>query len=253
MELARQIFTLDDSVVDEDFAWGATVSVGLDRLVEDFDLDCLAYYHRGLDGEQHERLGAGMILGASLLTARGIPATGEYELRTTVAQLVTQVVGRRRLVLRDPGAELRRRRGRDGPRRPGPPRRERRATRCCAASASTTASAAGASASSSTSSTARSRCSASARTATARSSFIAVRGHGRAGPAAGDRQHHEPGRLRPRPGRVGRRVERHRRRPPLVAVARAPRRATTRPPPACSASTSGRSDRRSYRVDGKRR
>ncbi|WP_309619765.1 L-fucose/L-arabinose isomerase family protein [Salinibacterium sp.] len=93
MDLARQIFTLDDSVVDDDFAWGARVSVGLDRLVEDFDLDSLAYYHRGLDGEQHERLGAGMILGASLLTARGIPATGEYELRTTVAQLVTQVVG----------------------------------------------------------------------------------------------------------------------------------------------------------------
>ena len=93
MFLAREIFTLDDTVNDEDFAWGARVSVGLDRLVEDFDLDSLAYYHRGLDGEQHERLGAGMILGASLLTARGIPTTGEYELRTTVAQLATQVVG----------------------------------------------------------------------------------------------------------------------------------------------------------------
>ena len=93
MSLAREIFTLDGTVNDEDFAWGARVSVGLDRLVEDFDLDSLAYYHRGLDGEQHERLGAGMILGASLLTARGIPATGEYELRTTVAQLATQVVG----------------------------------------------------------------------------------------------------------------------------------------------------------------
>ncbi len=93
MDLARQIFTLDDTVVEGDFAWGARVSVGLDRLVDDFELDSLAYYHRGLEGEQHERLGAGMILGASLLTARGIPATGEYELRTTVAQLATQVVG----------------------------------------------------------------------------------------------------------------------------------------------------------------
>ncbi len=93
MDLAREVFELDASVVDEDFAWGATVSVALDRLVEDFDLDSLAYYHRGLDGEQHERLGAGMILGASLLTARGIPTTGEYELRTTVAQLVTQTMG----------------------------------------------------------------------------------------------------------------------------------------------------------------
>jgi L-arabinose isomerase len=93
MALARTVFTLDDTVNDEDFAWGARVSVGLDRLVDDFELDSLAYYHRGLAGEQHERLGAGMILGASLLTARGIPATGEYELRTTVAQLATQVVG----------------------------------------------------------------------------------------------------------------------------------------------------------------
>jgi len=93
MELARKIFSLDDTVREEDFAWGAQVSVGLDRLVDDFALDSLAYYHRGLAGEQHERLGAGMILGASLLTARGVPATGEYELRTTVAQLATQVAG----------------------------------------------------------------------------------------------------------------------------------------------------------------
>jgi L-arabinose isomerase len=91
--LARRVFTVDDSVVDEDFAWGATVSVALDRLVEDFGLDTLAYYHRGLDGELHERLGAGMILGASLLTARGVPAVGEYELRTSVAQLASQSVG----------------------------------------------------------------------------------------------------------------------------------------------------------------
>jgi L-arabinose isomerase len=93
MDLARQIFTIDDTVVQDDFAWGARVSVALDRLVDDFELDSLAYYHRGLDGEQHERLGAGMILGASLLTARGIPSTGEYELRTTVAQLATTVIG----------------------------------------------------------------------------------------------------------------------------------------------------------------
>lgn len=38
-------------------------------LVEDIDLDTLAYYRRGLGGELHERLGAGMILGASRLTA----------------------------------------------------------------------------------------------------------------------------------------------------------------------------------------
>jgi L-arabinose isomerase len=61
--------------------------------VDDFGLDSLAYYHRGLDGEQHERLGAGMILGASLLTARGVPACGEYELRTSLAMLITDRLG----------------------------------------------------------------------------------------------------------------------------------------------------------------
>lgn len=93
MDAAREIFAVDDSVVDEDFAWGARVSVALDRLVDDFALDSLAYYHRGLNGEEHERLGAGMILGASILTARGVPASGEFELRTTVAQLATQAAG----------------------------------------------------------------------------------------------------------------------------------------------------------------
>jgi L-arabinose isomerase len=91
--LAHEVFAVDESVQDEDFRWGAKVSVGLDRLVDDFSLDSLAYYHRGLQGEQHERLGAGMILGASFLTARGIPVVGEYELRTSLAMLVVDRLG----------------------------------------------------------------------------------------------------------------------------------------------------------------
>ncbi len=91
--LARDLFTIDGSVNQEDFDWGARVSVALDRLVADFDLDSVAYYHRGLQGEQHERLGAGMILGSSILTARGIPMAGEYELRTSIAMLAAQAIG----------------------------------------------------------------------------------------------------------------------------------------------------------------
>ena len=91
--LAGEVFDLDPTVQAEDFRWAAKVSVGLDRLVEDFALDSIAYYHRGLEGEQHERLGAGMILGASLLTARGIPVVGEYELRTSLAMLVVDRLG----------------------------------------------------------------------------------------------------------------------------------------------------------------
>ncbi|MEN3358036.1 MAG: L-arabinose isomerase, partial [Mycobacteriales bacterium] len=93
VELTREIFTVDTTVAEDDLRWAAQVSVALDRLVDDFALDSLAYYHRGLDGETHERVGAGLILGASLLTARGIPAAGEYELRTSLAMLVLDRLG----------------------------------------------------------------------------------------------------------------------------------------------------------------
>jgi len=90
---AADTFAYDGTVDDADLTWGARVACGLDRLVADFGLDSLAYYHRGLDGEVHERLGAGMILGASLLTARGVPAAGEFELRTSLAMLILDRLG----------------------------------------------------------------------------------------------------------------------------------------------------------------
>jgi len=93
LEETREIFTLDDSVNPDDLEWAAKVSVGLDQLVLDFSLDSLAYYHRGLEGELHERLGAGMILGASLLTANHVPTCGEYELRTSIAMLIMDRLG----------------------------------------------------------------------------------------------------------------------------------------------------------------
>jgi L-arabinose isomerase len=93
LELARSVFETDASVDGDDLRWAAKVSVGMDHLVDDFGLDSLAYYHRGLNGEQHERLGAGMILGASLLTARGVPCAGEYELRTSLIMLMVDRLG----------------------------------------------------------------------------------------------------------------------------------------------------------------
>jgi L-arabinose isomerase len=78
---------------EEELHWSARVSVGLDRLVEDFDLDALAYYYRGTNVSIYERLGAGLILGNSLLTARGIPASGEGDLKNAVAMKVMDSLG----------------------------------------------------------------------------------------------------------------------------------------------------------------
>ena len=86
-------FDLAESVGDEDLNWAVRVAVGLEALVADFSLDSLAYYHRGLGGELHERLGAGMILGASLLTAAHVPICGEYELRASIAMLILDRLG----------------------------------------------------------------------------------------------------------------------------------------------------------------
>jgi L-arabinose isomerase len=77
----------------EQLDWTARVAVGLDRLAADFDLDGLTYYYRGLDGNEAERLGAGVIVGNSLLTARGVPTAGEGDLKTNLAQLVLDRLG----------------------------------------------------------------------------------------------------------------------------------------------------------------
>ncbi|MDB5937372.1 MAG: L-fucose isomerase-like protein [Massilia sp.] len=97
----RRMFTFADPsadpiagpVDDEQLAWSARVAVGLDRLVEDFELDALTYYYRGLDGNEAERLAAGVIVGNSLLTARGVVTSGEADLKTNVAQLLLDRLG----------------------------------------------------------------------------------------------------------------------------------------------------------------
>jgi L-arabinose isomerase len=89
---AKSTFTLEN-VADDDLDWAARVAAGLDRLVRDLDLDGLTYYYRGLDGNPYERLAAGLILGNSLLTARGIPASGEGDLKTCLVMLILDRFG----------------------------------------------------------------------------------------------------------------------------------------------------------------
>ena len=206
MDLARTVFELDPSVQEEDFRWAARVSVGLDRLVDDFGLDSLAYYHRGLEGEQHERLGAGMILGASLLTARGVPACGEYELRTSLAMLITDRLGGGGSFTETAGAQLRRQRGRDGPRRPGSPADLRPPPAPARAGGLPRQARLGC--------VGRARCPAGTgdrvrpRSGAGRLvPFHHLARHGRARVPATDREHHLPRRFRVRSRRVDRRLE----------------------------------------------
>jgi L-arabinose isomerase len=80
-------------ITPETFEWSARVAVGLDRLVADFSLDGLTYYYRGAGGNVAERVAAGLIVGNSLLTARGVPASGEGDLKTSIAMLLLDRLG----------------------------------------------------------------------------------------------------------------------------------------------------------------
>ncbi|HEX4212100.1 MAG TPA: L-fucose/L-arabinose isomerase family protein [Candidatus Dormibacteraeota bacterium] len=77
----------------EDLRISARVSVGLASLVRDFELDGLAYYHRGLDGSASERAMAAAIVGASRLTAAGVPCAGEADLKNAIAMLIMDRLG----------------------------------------------------------------------------------------------------------------------------------------------------------------
>lgn len=84
---------ISQPVTAEAMQWSAQVACGLDRLVADFNLNGLTYYYRGLNGNANEDLGASLIVGNSLLTARGVPASGEGDLKTCVAMLMMDRLG----------------------------------------------------------------------------------------------------------------------------------------------------------------
>jgi L-arabinose isomerase len=80
-------------ITEEGLSWSAQVACGLDRLVSDFDLSGLTYYYRGLNGNENEELGASLIVGNSLLTARGVVASGEGDLKTCIAMFIMDRLG----------------------------------------------------------------------------------------------------------------------------------------------------------------
>lgn len=80
-------------VSEEALHWTAKVACGLDRLVDDLGLGGLAYYYRGLSENEFERICASMIVGSSLLTARGVPVAGEGDLKTCIAMKIMDLLG----------------------------------------------------------------------------------------------------------------------------------------------------------------
>jgi L-arabinose isomerase len=71
----------------------AVTSVALDRLVSDYGLGSLAYYYKGAGNVANEEAISSIILGNSLLTARGVPVAGEYEIKNVQAMKIMDCFG----------------------------------------------------------------------------------------------------------------------------------------------------------------
>jgi L-arabinose isomerase len=71
----------------------ARTSVALDRLVQTHDLGSLAYYYMGEGNAENEDAISSIILGNSLLTVRGIPVAGEYEIKNAQAMKIMDSFG----------------------------------------------------------------------------------------------------------------------------------------------------------------
>lgn len=71
----------------------ARTSVALDRLVKVHVLGSLAYYYQGMENSENEDTISSIILGTSLLTARGIPVAGEYEIKNAQAMKIMDCFG----------------------------------------------------------------------------------------------------------------------------------------------------------------
>ena len=84
----RRKFTVQPDCAPDDLARAARTSVALDRLVREHDLGSLAYYYMGTGNPENEEAMSSIILGNSLLTARGVPVAGEYEINNAQAMKI---------------------------------------------------------------------------------------------------------------------------------------------------------------------
>jgi L-arabinose isomerase len=85
VELIRDHFDVQADCPASELARAARTSVALDRFVELHDLQFMAYYYKGSGVEANEDTMSSIILGTSLLTARGVPVAGEYEVKNALA------------------------------------------------------------------------------------------------------------------------------------------------------------------------
>ena len=79
---------ITEKLTEKDLHVAARVAVALDKFIETYNLDGLAYYYEGQEGSPMRELVTNLIVGNSLLTAAGFPMCGESDLKTCIAMLI---------------------------------------------------------------------------------------------------------------------------------------------------------------------
>jgi L-arabinose isomerase len=89
----RKVFAVQPDCAPSELERASRTSVALDRLVKKHDLGSLAYYYMGTGNAENEDAISSIILGNSLLTARGVPVAGEYEVKNVQAMKIMDTFG----------------------------------------------------------------------------------------------------------------------------------------------------------------
>lgn len=93
VDLFHSEFEIQDDCAVSELERAARTSVALDRLVASKSLGSMAYYYKGSGNPANEDAISSIILGSSLLTARGIPIAGEYEIKNAQAMKIMDAFG----------------------------------------------------------------------------------------------------------------------------------------------------------------
>ena len=89
----KEVFEIQQDCLLTELERAARTSVALDQLVKSHDLGSLAYYYMGTGNPENEDAISSIILGNSLLTARGVPVAGEYEINNAQAMKIMDTFG----------------------------------------------------------------------------------------------------------------------------------------------------------------
>ncbi len=89
----HEIFEVGSDCPADELERAARTSLALDQLVEIHALGSLAYFHGGAGNPANEDAISSIILGNSLLTARGIPVAGEMEIKNVQAMKIMDGFG----------------------------------------------------------------------------------------------------------------------------------------------------------------